>query len=546
MCYCSLLAILSITIKLIANIDMSLGVKLYISIFLVMFIGLGIFIVKDITNQRNNLLNLVQVSAVRATDIIRNSIHYSMLINRKDDIEQIFKYFEEMEGIEVIRIYDKNGKINFTTRPEEQFSQVGISSTVCQVCHFSHTPLKQLEIRERTRFTTATDGCRIMSMIVPIRNEPACSGVNCHVSVDEKEILGVLDVQMSLHAVDEALAENQNYTIVASAILVISVLLVTGILIWTLIRKPIFKLSEATKVIASGNLNYKIPMNRHDEIGQLAHSFNIMVRELNKAQNEVTKWSNTLQEKVEQKTVELEEIQAHLIQVEKMASLGKLSATVAHELNNPLAGILTYVRLTQRRLDKRDITPDLLQSVQEDLTIVSNEIIRCGNIVRNLLLFSKRKIGEYTYHNIETILDNCLQLIQHHLELNSIVLKRIPSPVPLEVKCDSEQIQQAALAILMNGIETMPNGGTLTVGSDLVEDNCQITIQDTGEGIPEDQLPYIFEPFYTSKTEGKGVGLGLSVAFGIVDRHKGTIDVKTEIDKGTTFIINIPKNLNGD
>lgn len=525
------------------NANMSLGVKLYISIFLVMFVGLSIFTVIDVTNQRTNLMNLVEVSALRNTDLIKNSIHYSMLINRKGDIEEIFKYLGELDGIGVIHLYDKNGKIIYTTKPKEKYNKVSISSDICQVCHRSSVPLKVLEVKERTRITVAPDGCRIFSMIAPIKNEPSCAGTSCHVPITEKAILGVLDVQMCLKKVDANLTKSQNYTIISSAILVLAVLFVTGILIWILIRKPIFKLSEATKEIASGNLNFNIPMQRNDEIGQLAHSFNIMVQELNKAQNEIKKWSNTLELKVDEKTKELERIHTHLIHVEKMASLGKLSATVAHELNNPLAGILTYVRLTQKRLDKSDITPEKIEAIQGDLNIVSEEIIRCGNIVRNLLLFSKRKVGDFTFNNISELLENCLKLIQHHLLLKSISLEQTAFNKSIEVKCDREQIQQAVLAILMNAIEAMPSGGTLTVGVESSESDCIISIKDTGEGISDDHLPHIFEPFYTSKKEGKGVGLGLSIAYGIIERHKGSIDIKTEIEKGTTFVITIPKDM---
>ncbi len=522
------------------NDNMSLGVKLYISIFMVMFVGLGIFTIIDITNQRTNLMNLVQTSALRNTDLIKNSIHYSMLINRKGDIDEIFKYLGDMEGIEVIRIYDKHGVIMYTTRPDEKSHHVSISSDVCQVCHFSSIPLKELEVKERTRITENGDCCRVFSMIAPIKNEASCSGENCHISVDEEAILGVLDVQMSLKDVDENLNENKNYTLLASAILVIAVLFVTGILIWILIRKPIYRLSEATKEIASGNLDYTIPMQRNDEIGQLAHSFNIMVHELNKAQNEIKKWSNTLEIKVEDKTKELEQINTHLVQVEKMASLGKLSATVAHELNNPLAGILTYVRLTQKRLDKKDLTPEKIEAIQVDLNTVSEEIIRCRNIVRNLLLFSKKKPGDFSSHNISTILQNCIKLIQHHLELHKISLKQKKSEIPLEVNCDREHIQQAVLAILMNAVEAMPNGGTLTVGVKTKNKNCKIIITDTGEGISDENLPYIFEPFYTSKKGENGVGLGLSIAYGIIKRHNGKINTITELGIGTTFEIIIP------
>jgi two-component system NtrC family sensor kinase len=485
----------------------------------------------------------MEMSAMRTTDLIKNSIHYSMLINRKEDIEQIFKNLGDMQGFEAIRIYDKKGQVIYSTRLEEKFSKVSITSEPCQVCHHSSTPIKELPIKERHRITQARNGSRVLSMIAPIQNEAGCSSVNCHEPLPEKAILGVLDVQMSLAMVDAGLAQNKRNTIAASAILVISVLFVTGILIWTLIRVPVYKLTAATRAIAGGNLGFKIPVQRRDEIGQLAKSFNIMVEELSLAQGEITEWTHTLQQKVKQKTSELERIQSHLIHVEKMASLGKLAATVAHELNNPLGGILTYTRLTQKRLDNGPLTPDKLISIQEDLAIVKNETVRCGNIVNNLLLFSKREMGECEFQDINTILKNCVRLVQHHLDLQQITLKQILPEKPLEARCDKEQIQQAALAIIMNAIEAMPNGGTLTIEAAATDDKIKISIADTGEGIPPEHLPHIFEPFYTSKKEGKGIGLGLSVAYGIMERHKGQIDVKTVTGKGATFIISIPLDL---
>jgi len=522
---------------------MSLGVKLYASIFLVMFIGLAIFTSLNVTSQQASQLELVELSALRTTDLIKNSIHYSMLINRKDDIDQIFKYFGQMPGFETIRIYDKKGYIVFTTKSEEKLHKVSISSEPCQVCHFSSKPLKELPFKERHRIASAENGSRVLAMIAPIENEAGCSSVNCHEPPSQKAILGVLDVQMSLQMVDAGLSQSRRNTIAASAILVISVLIVTGVLIWTLIRIPVYKLSEATKAITAGNLHYKIPVHRSDEIGQLANSFNIMVEELSRAQSEITEWSHTLQQKVKQKTQELERIQTHLIHVEKMASLGKLAATVAHELNNPLGGILTYTRLTQKRLSDGQLSPDMISAIQEDLSIVKNETMRCGNIVNNLLLFSRKEIGECEFHDIRTMLHSCMQLIQHHLSLQQIILKHSLPDQPLEARYDKEQIQQAVLAILMNAIEAMPNGGTLTIDAAPAGDRIRISITDTGDGISPAHLPYIFEPFYTSKKEGKGIGLGLAVSYGIIERHKGQIDVKSVVGKGATFIIFIPRDM---
>jgi len=503
---------------------MSLGLKFFIALFLVMFLGLAAFTFVNIKNEANDLLEQVELAALRTTDLIKESIHYSMLINRKEDIHQIFQNFSQMPGFEVIRIYDKNGTIIFTTRPEERLSKVSIKSEACQVCHRFPEPLKALATKERHRVITAPDERRILALINPIENEMVCYGMGCHPHPDEKFILGVLDVQMSLATVDADIARNRRQTVLASVILVVSVLFVTGFLVYTLIRAPVRKLTEGTRAIAKGNLDYTIPLRRKDEIGELANSFNSMTLELKKARED------------------LERIQTHLIQIEKMASLGKLCASVAHELNNPLGGILTYARLTQRKLASPNLTSAQLASIQEDLSIVAEETSRCGNIVKNLLLFSKRQIGEFAVVNLDQILDRCVQLVEHHLKLNNIELVKAYQRERAEVICDKDQIQQAFLAILDNAVAAMPNGGTLTIKSDSDSDNkkVKIQIQDTGLGILPEDLPHIFEPFYTTKKDGKGVGLGLSVCYGIIERHNGKLEVHSVVGQGSIFTIELP------
>jgi two-component system NtrC family sensor kinase len=503
---------------------MPLGLKFFIALFLVMFVGLATFTFINVKNEANDLLEQVELAALRTTDLIKESTHYSMLINRKEDIHQIFQNFREMPGFEAIRIYDKGGEVIFTTDPQEASTKVTITSEACQVCHRYPEPLKALATKERHRIITAPDGHRILALINPIENEPACYGVGCHLHSDQKFILGVLDVQMSLATVDADIARSRRQTILASVILVVSVLLVTGLLIWTLIRAPVRKLTEGTRAIARGNLDYAIPLDQKDEIGELANSFNTMTTELKKARED------------------LQRIQDHLIQMEKMASLGKLCATVAHELNNPLGGILTYARLSQKKLASPNLTPQRLSSIQQDLSIVADETSRCGNVVKNLLLFSKRQIGEFAVVDLHEILDRCTQLVEHHLKLSDIELVKAYQRGKAEVICDRQQIQQAFLAILDNAVEAMPQGGTLSImtHSNVRKGKVKVQIQDTGSGIPPEDLVHIFEPFYTSKKEGKGVGLGLSVAYGIIERHDGKINVNSVVGHGSTFIIELP------
>lgn len=525
---------------------MSIGLKLYVLLFLVMVICLSAFTFLNIANQREDLFDFVELNALRTTDLIKNSIHYSMLINRKEDIDQIFKNFESLGEFEVIRIYDKKGFIIFSTRSDEKGYRVSLDSEACQVCHSRPEPLKALKLKQRHRIAETSDGRPVLALINPIENEESCARESCHVPPEQRAILGVLDIQMSLEMVNADLAHSRLNTIIASGVFILVVLVAVGVLIWNQIRRPIIALISGTMAIARGNLDHIIPVRRNDEIGELAGSFNQMVSELKRARRELTTWSETLQEKVNKKTEELQQIQYHLLHVEKMASLGKLAATVAHELNNPLAGILTYTRLALRRLKKNDLDAKQLKNIYADLTIVDKETTRCGNIVKNLLLFSKHKAGEYSLYDINDIIHQCLMLIQHHLELNSIRLVTDYSGKSINTFCDSNHIQQALLAIMMNAIEAMDEDGILTIAAAQNDTETIIKIKDNGCGISSEAVPYIFEPFYSGKKDGKGVGLGLSVAYGIIEAHKGKIDTDSTIGVGSEFIITLPNRPNTD
>jgi len=248
---------------------------------------------------------------------------------------------------------------------------------------------------------------------------------------------------------------------------------------------------------------------------------------------------------VAEKTRELERTRDQMVFTEKMASLGKLAAVVAHEINNPLAGILVYTKLVRRRLAK--LPPDVpgLEDTDANLATIETETARCGDIVRNLLLFSRRSETSRQPADLHTILRRALRLLQHQAELAGVKTSLEFGSLP-EVICDAPEIQQAFLAVLMNALEAMPDGGTLTVRTRAEADQITIEIADTGLGIPPDQRPRIFEPFFSTKSEGKGTGLGLAVTYGIVTRHHGRIDFESEMGRGTVFRIVIPVSETAD
>ncbi|UCG13901.1 MAG: response regulator [Deltaproteobacteria bacterium] len=234
--------------------------------------------------------------------------------------------------------------------------------------------------------------------------------------------------------------------------------------------------------------------------------------------------------------------QARLLHQDKMISLGRLAASVVHEINNPLAGVLNYARLMLKIMKRGPITADYQEKFGQYLSLMENETNRCSKIVSNLLAFSRKSDLEFTDIVINELIERCLMLSGHKLQLSNITLERqLPEGLPT-IRGDYNQIQQCVINLVFNSIDSMPQGGRLLVATAYSAGAREVSIRvsDTGCGISKEDLPSIFEPFFSTKGEGKGLGLGLSMVDGIIDRHKGNIEVVSELGKGTTFTIKLP------
>jgi two-component system NtrC family sensor kinase len=483
----------------------------------------------------------MKISVLRISDVIRSSMRYSMLLNRREDIHQMINTMADEPGLEGIRIFNKKGEIMFSTAHEEERKTVDMQAEACYVCHEKTEPLKSIPSENRTRVFDSPKGYKIMGVINPIPNEPACSNATCHAHSSDQTVLGVLDVKMSLSQLYEHLEESKMEMIKSGAMMTVILAIIAFIFIFLMVQKPVGRLIEGTRQIADGNLGVIIEVSSKSEIGKLAYAFNQMTRDLKKAHDEITLWSQTLEQKVEQKTEELKRVQAHIIHIEKMASLGKLSATVAHEINNPLAGILTYIKLISRYYEKGEIKEDTIISIKKYLNLIQEEIKRLGNIVKNLLIFAKTEGGEFSTEKINSIVEKSLLLMNHHFEISGVKIDKILTAENDSIVCDSAQIQQALIALFVNAVEAMASGGTLGVKTEIQNGSIRLSVSDTGTGIDPENVSKIFDPFFTTKQDGKGVGLGLSVVYGIIQRHNGKIDVQSEINKGTTFTIVLPQ-----
>ncbi len=335
--------------------------------------------------------------------------------------------------------------------------------------------------------------------------------------------------------------EKQFFTmnLLITLIAVIAIVLIVA----RLLMRPVRQLTKATTQIAAGDMDAQLPtIYTNDEIGSLARSFRMMITKLRHAHNDLMEWSKTLEQKVEKRSEQLKKVHERMLMSEKMASLGKLSAMVAHEINNPLSGILSYLKLSMKLIDRQPLDEKQLASIRRHLDISANEVKRVGDIVRNLLMFSKRSFGEFGSEHLNSIIDKSVALIKHSLDVKNIKLVKEIGDGDDLLYCDGSGLQQMFLALMVNANEAMDDsGGQITIRTDYQPQEVKIRLIDTGKGIPDDVLPHIFEPFFSHKESKKSIGMGLSVVYGIVASHKGTINVESKIKQGTTFIITLPR-----
>jgi len=324
-------------------------------------------------------------------------------------------------------------------------------------------------------------------------------------------------------------------TTIAITILLMGLIsLCLTIFIQQLVNQPVQQLLRHTEQLSKGDMDASVAFTSGDELGELADSFNNMTLKLKRARDESEEWAKNLETKVEARTHEIKDIQAQLVRSEKLASLGELVAGIAHEINNPLTGILVFTSLVSK-------DPKLDPALKDDLETVVQQTQRCSRIVKGLLDFSRESVPQKKFTSLNSIMDMSLSLVERQVLFQNItIIKDYSNDIP-DILLDPNQIEQIFINMILNAGQAMQDGGTLHIKTGITTDDLYefVMISDTGCGIPEENLVKIFDPFFTTKSN-KGTGLGLSISYGIINNHGGTIEVNSVVGSGTSFTIKLP------
>ena len=524
------------------RLTLTLSAKLNILLLGAMIVIFALLGYLNVRLHRQHLEQNTLLSAERVSDVIKHSTTEYMLRNDQEGLYHSIRTMAAEPGVEKIRIFDQEGRITYTTDSGEQNHVVDKTAEACYACHAQSQPLARLNRPDRFRIYRNPAGVRVLGIITPIENQPVCSNAACHAHPAEQKILGVLDTNLSLAKTDVQVAESSRRMIVYTGCALLLIALLSWFFVWQVVGRPVKALERGTERLGAGDLGYQIEVHSNDEIGELATSFNSMSRQLHSEHDENVAWTHTLEQRVEHKTRELKRAHEHALHTEKMASIGKMAAVLAHEINNPLSGILTYAKLLRKWVDRDDSGRNHRKEICESLDLIALESRRCGDLVKNLLTFSRATPMNLQPANLNEVIDRSLRLVQHQLDLAGIQVQPQLDPDLPPVVCDAAQIEQVLLALIMNALDAMPQGGNLWLTTSFGHEPNQvrIVVRDDGSGIPPEILPRIFEPFLTTKETGRGVGLGLAISHNILERHNGNIEVQSEPGRGTTFTVTLP------
>lgn len=491
--------------------------------------------------------SIIHENGNNIASLVEGALYKSMLENDRTTLQSTLDVINTMSGIDDVNMYDNNNNLAYSSISNDTNNH---SDPDCKRCHsdiatmFSakEKSVRIIDINSECSMNHNNNNSRHLLIKSPILNSESCYTSSCHAHSRDEEVLGSLFIKFPLKGLDNALDKSRKDYFLLAAL--ITVLLVSVLIILTTkkIKNPLNALIAASEAVTKGDRSTRLAIssNQLSDMRMVSVAFNDMLDNIQKANIELQNWSHQLEYKVQKKSEELGQAQNEMINIERIASLGRLSLSVAHEINNPLSGILVYAKLVHKQLINQSFDPEKKKAILKHLGFIENEAMRCGDIVKGLLDFSRKDQNDFEPKHIHEILHATYDLMNHSMKVANVNFLSDFSAKADLIFCSPNQIKQICVAILVNAIEAvLENGEVLfrTINPD--EDHIRIDITDNGSGISEEAIPHIFEPFFSTKEKSNGIGLGLAIVHGIVQNHKGKIDVKSERGKGTTISITL-------
>ena len=513
-----------------------LSVKVTAVITIATAIGGAVFLGLVLRAQEELLMQETVTNGAFLSDTLVQSLQRHMLRNERAELLGSLQAVASQPLMAELRLFDSQGLTQYSMDRAEIGRLASTREPTCAACHKNGHRPDSLSASARSRVVAHRTG-RVLATVSPIYNAPACSTAACHAHPPQQRVLGLLEVGMSLSSMDGTLATLQRRT---AAIFVLTVFgLAVTLIVFTRrsLVKPVQQLVSGVRRVTQGDLKEPVPVSGSGEIAELAQEFNQMEAALREIRGQRQALLDGLEQQVQDRTAALRKAQERMVQSEKLSSLGRLAASIAHEINNPLAGILTYAKLLVRTLEEAPPDDARRAKIISQLKLVERETQRCTAIVRNLLDFARERELKLTQVDVNAVLGETLFLINNQVKMQNIQLQAELGNVP-PIEADFGQIRQALVNILINACDAMPGGGTLHIASRNAGGSAEIVVRDTGTGIPAEHLKKVFDPFFTTKE--KGTGLGLSVVYGIVERHGGALRVDSTPGIGTTVTITLP------
>lgn len=526
----------------------SLIARLVFFIGIILIFTLGIIAFLNIGMQKNYLIEEMEQNAIRLGRTIEESIKYEMLIARSDYVQKSLEDIGGQEGIEQIRIYDKRGFIIASGSPEEIGTPVDKQAEACYKCHQKKEPPKKISPADMSRIFKTEDGQRMLGIINPIYNESKCYSGTCHVHPEEQNVLGVMDILISLDRFDEQMALNQKQTILSFLLTFLFISLGISLFILAFVNTPIRKLIEGTRKIAGGDLDYRIGEYPSGEIGELGKSFDKMTEDLKKSRQEIESWNRRLKEEVNRATEELKRANDELNSVnEQLRELDHMKSDFMRRVEH---GSRSHIAVIQSCLNlvSREHCPGLSEQQKDMIATAERRSTTLLRLLDDILLLSYRKSTRELYAKeateLKDIIESALDDIRTRAQKKNLAISvQLPPELPL-VWTDKKALSEALSNLLDNTLKYTGENGLVRISAKQKGNFVEIEVADTGIGIAPEDLPRIYDEFYRAPNAKafhfEGTGLGLAIVKEIVEAHNGNLTVQSKLGKGCTFTLSFP------